>query len=293
IRNFFCGLAFGITETIPGVSGGTVALILGFYGELIHSINNFRKEPKKTLGFVVPLLLGVASGILLLGSFISFLLANFSFPTMLFFIGLISGVIPHIFKKTNKPGETFKPGAKDLALFLLPALLLALASHLGESGAAGPAEQFGGVGPAKMLFIFAGGVVAAAALIIPGVSGSFVLLMLGLYPLALYSVKMAGSFLSDFKNLELFADICAVLVPLAAGVLLGGLAMARFIERLLGRHGKIVYTVILGLLAGSLYALFRNPITYQSGISAPAIVFGVFTFAAGAFASFFIGRKRL
>ena len=101
IRNFFNGLAFGITETIPGVSGGTIALILGFYFELIETINHFTENFKKRLQFLIPLIIGVVSGILLFSSLINFLLMYFSFPTMLFFIGLISGIIPHIYARAR------------------------------------------------------------------------------------------------------------------------------------------------------------------------------------------------
>src|SRR5215510_6520550 len=96
VRNFLNGLAFGITETIPGVSAGTIAIILGFYFELIETVNHFTENIPKRLKFILPLVLGIIAGILLFSSIINYLLGNYSFPTMLFFIGLISGIIPHI-----------------------------------------------------------------------------------------------------------------------------------------------------------------------------------------------------
>ncbi|MCL2763362.1 MAG: DUF368 domain-containing protein, partial [Treponema sp.] len=103
VRNFFNGMAFGITETIPGVSAGTIAIILGFYFELIETINHFTENLKKSLALLMPLILGVITGLVLFSSLIHFLLTHYSFPVMLFFIGLIVGIIPHIFVKVKEP----------------------------------------------------------------------------------------------------------------------------------------------------------------------------------------------
>jgi len=122
IRNIFNGLAFGITETIPGVSGGTIAIILGFYFELIETINHFTEDIKKSLRFLLPLVVGMVAGILIFSSIINYLLLHYSFPTMLFFIGLITGIIPHIFSKVKNPSQ--KLNAKDILLIAVPFLAL-------------------------------------------------------------------------------------------------------------------------------------------------------------------------
>jgi len=292
LLDFLRGLAFGITETVPGVSGGTIAIVLGFYNELIESVNHFTEDPKKYLKFFIPLLIGAAAGVFLFSSLISFMLTNYSLPSMTLFIGLITGIIPHIFAKTR--GDDKKIKLKNAALTAAPFVLLIMISHLkGTSGAADPAEAVRSMGTASAAFIFFAGILAASALIIPGVSGSFVLLLLGVYPVATYSVSSIGAYLTDIGNVGLFLDIVKVLGPLAAGVAVGGLSTARLIEKLLKDHGRTVYSIILGLLAGSVYALFNEPIVYRSGVSASAITAGALTFAAGAAISFAAGRKRL
>jgi len=293
IKNFINGLAFGITETVPGVSGSTIAIILGFYGELIEAINHFTKDIKKYLRFAVPFLLGTAAGLLLFSSLINYLLEYYSLPAMTFFIGLIIGVIPLIYKKVRRPGE--KILVKDAALVLCPIILLVIISNVkGAVGsAADPAEAVKIVGAPYMIFIFIAGVLAAAALIIPGVSGSFVLLLFGVYPLVMYSVSSVGVYLTNVGDLKFLADIMKVLVPLAAGIIVGGLAMARVIERLLANHYRTTYSLILGLLTGSVYTLFKDPIVYRSGVTAQMIALGAATLVCGAAASFFIGKKRL
>jgi putative membrane protein len=144
-----------------------------------------------------------------------------------------------------------------------------------------------------MIFIFFAGLLAAAALIIPGISGSFVLLLLGIYPLVIYSLSTIRLFLADVTNTPLLLDICKVMGPLALGIIIGGLSMARLIEKLLINYHRTVYSIILGLLAGSICVLFMDPIVYKSGISAIIIAIGVVMFALGCVLSFILGKKRL
>jgi len=290
-RDFMNGVAFGITETIPGVSAGTIAIILGFYHELIEAINNFTKDYKKYLRFLLPLSLGIVAGVLTFSSITHYLLTNYSFPTMTFFIGLIVGIIPLIYVKVKDPSRRFK--LPEIALIVCPMLFLMAISHLRGATVTNPEEIIYNLDWRSMLFIFFSGVLAAAALVIPGISGSFVLLLLGIYPLAIYCISQIRFLLADVTNLSLMLDIAAVLVPLGIGVIVGGLSMVRLIEKLLKNYYKTVYSVILGLLVGSVYSLFRDPIVYQSGISAQVITVGAITFLGGCAASFSIGKKRL
>jgi len=299
IRNFFNGLAFGITETIPGVSGGTIALILGFYFELIETINHFTENFKKRLQFLIPLIIGVVSGILLFSSLINFLLMYFSFPTMLFFIGLISGIIPHIYararvKNNDETQEVKKIKFTEILLIIIPFIILITLSFLkNETGLTNYEETISNITFPFMIFIFFSGILAAAALVIPGISGSFVLLLLGLYPLIIYSVSSIRQLFTDNGTLEHFLNICKVLGPLALGVIIGGLSMARLIEKLLKNYQTIVYSVILGLLSASVIVLFKDPIVYKSGLSIFIVISGIITFSAGCVLSFFLGKKRL
>ena len=291
IRDFFNGLAFGITQIVPGVSGGTIAIILGFYYELIEAVNHFTEDWRKYLRFVLPFLLGTAVGIVTFSSIINYLLTNHSFPTMSFFIGLIVGIIPPIYFKVKDPARRFT--GREIALIALPAALLIIISELKVVSVTNPVEIINSIGIPYMLFIFFAGVIAAMALIMPGVSGSFVLLLLGVYPLITYSLSTIGHLLADITNIRLMMDICKVLVPLGIGVIIGGLSMARLIEKLLNNYFKITYLIILGLLLGSVYALFKEPIVIQSGVSAIIIIIGSVTFVLGYVISYKLGKKRL
>jgi len=291
VRNFLNGIAFGITETVPGVSGGTIAIVLGFYDELIEAANHFTEDYRKYLKLVIPLLIGVAAGLITFSSIINYLLTNFSFPTMAFFIGLVVGIIPHIYAKVKEPGRFFT--AKETVLILLPMLALMIISHLKPATVTDPAVVISGITLAYMILLFFSGIIAAAALVMPGVSGSFMLLLIGVYHVATYSVSSIRHLLIDMTNISLMTDIAKVLVPLGLGIIVGGLLMTRLIEKLLQNHYKTMYSIILGLLIGSVYALFRDPIVYQSGLSALIIVAGVVTFLLGSVISFNLGKTKL
>ena len=290
IRNFVNGIAFGITETVPGVSGGTIAVILGFFDELIHSINNFRKDVKKSLKFLIPLALGLVSGLLVLGSIIHYLLINFSLPTMAFFIGLIVGIIPVIYSNIKGPGKM--PDLKGVLLILAPVVVLVVTASIKNIFVTESVADISQVTFPQMVFIFFSGIIAAAALVIPGVSGSFILLLTGVYPLFIESIASVRLIIFDLSNTSLLMDTLKVLAPLAVGIIIGGLLMVRFVESLLKNHYRIIYSVILGLLVGSVYVLLREPLTFQSGISTVSILIGVATFLAGLVFSFFSGKKH-
>jgi len=288
IKDFLNGLAFGITQIVPGVSGGTIAIILGFYEKLIDAINNFTKEFKKHFKFLLFFSLGIGIGILAFSSLINYLLTEFSFPTMLFFIGLIVGLIPLISQKVK---GNFK--FKDFILIILPILILVISSHLNIIQTVDPNETISNINIPFMFFLFLVGLIAAAALILPGVSGSFVLLLFGVYPLATYSVSTIRLLLTDLTNTSLMLDIIRVLGPLSIGILLGIILTARIVGKLLKNHFRPTYLIILGLLIGSTYVLIREPIVYQSGTSSLIFMIGTITFMVGLLISFSLGKKKI
>jgi putative membrane protein len=291
IRNFLNGLAFGITETIPGVSGGTIAIVLGFYFELIEAINHFFEDIKKYLKFAIPLILGLITGLLLFSSLIHYLLTYYSFPAMLFFIGLIIGIIPIIFSKVKESGIRLK--LSEIILIIIPFLILLVISGLKETSVVDPEEVINNIDFPFMVFIFFAGIIAAMALVIPGISGSFVLLLLGIYHVIIYSISSIRLLFADISNTILLLNICKILIPLIIGIIIGGLLMVRLIEKLLKTYQKLVYSIILGLLLGSVCVLFREPMVYKSGISAIIIIIGIATLSLGCVFSFIMGKKHL
>jgi putative membrane protein len=235
--------------------------------------------------------IGAAAGVTLFSSLVDFLLKNYSFPTMLFFIGLIAGIIPHIFREVKEKGRVF--ALREILLVAVPFVLLILLSLVKKEAPVTNEVTINNITVPYMIFILAAGILAAAALVIPGISGSFILLLLGLYHLITASLASVRVLLADITNTGLMLDICKVLGPFGVGIIIGGLSMARLIEKLLKNHRKPLYSVILGLLAGSIIALFRDPLVYASGISVTIVSIGIAAFLLGCVLSFIAGKKRL
>ena len=295
IKYFLNGLVLGITQIVPGVSGGTIAIILGVYFELIEAINHFTKNVRKYLGLLLPFVFGIAAGMVLFSSIVNYLLIYHSFPTMLFFIGLIAGIIPHVYSKITDGRHSGRRKLKlnEILLIIIPFVILLVISGLKGVSAVNSEEAINHIDIPFMIFIFFSGIIAAAALIVPGVSGSFILLLLGIYPVVIYSLSSIRLLLADITNITLMLNICKVLAPLGIGIIIGGLAMVRLIEKLLKNYTGITYSIILGLLLGSGYVLFKEPIVYQSGVSTVIVIIGIVTFFLGSVFSFMLGRKRL
>jgi len=283
LRNFANGLAFGAVQTVPSISGGTIAIILGFYFDLIRAINRFRDDVAGNLKFLLPLFAGTAAGILLFSAFVGYFLENHSLPTMLFLLGLVLGIVPHILARVREGGGG--PGLLNVILIAAPFPLLILPALLASNAPPDPGEVAAAVGIGRMLFIFFAGILAAAALVVPGISGSFLLLMLGIYPLVINSLRLllAGD----------TAPAVRVLGPLALGILVGGLSMLRLIELLLEKRRRSVYSLILGLIPASAVAMMLTPMVYRSGVTPAALAVGTAAFAVGAALSFMLGRKRI
>src|SRR5690625_4540379 len=121
-KNIYRGIAMGASDVIPGVSGGTIAVLLGIYDQLVGAINGlFSRNWRKHLGFLIPLALGIAVAIFTLARLMDWLLKHYSGPTFFFFLGLIIGVIPYLFQEADVK-TNFK--TKHYILLLIGAILI-------------------------------------------------------------------------------------------------------------------------------------------------------------------------
>ncbi len=235
------GALFGIANIIPGVSGGTLALTMGVYEDLISAISHFFRDVKKSLKFLLVFGLGAALSILLMSKVISLCLDKFPFPTTLFFIGLIVGGVPLLTRKVRK--SKIRPW--NLLLFLLTFGVVIVMAFMQEGS---NVVSLNNVSPWMMFVLFLVGMIAAATMVIPGVSGSFVLMLLGFYkPI----VNVVGS-LTDFSQL---GHNLMILIPFGLGVLLGIILIAKLIEFLFNKYEISTYYAILGFLIASIFTL--------------------------------------
>jgi len=289
VRNLLNGAVYGATLIIPGVSATIFAIMLGYYDELIYNMNHFREDFRKNARYLGVFVVGVATGAVAFSSVIILLLDNFSLPTMLLFAGLLTGILPLTYKYAK--GGAKRVALREVALAALSMVALVVLSVVVPEPPVEHADAVGTVNVAQVLFVFFAGIVNGATLVIPGLSGAFILLIMGLYPMVVASVSHVGSLLGDIGNLALWWEMGVVLAPFGIGALIGCIFMARLMEKLLRDYHKSVYAAILGLILGSLITLFINPLVYQSGTSAPFIAVGVVTFVAGAVLAHVLGKK--
>jgi len=290
VRNFLNGAVYGTTLIIPGVSATIFAIILGFYDELIYTMNHFREDYRKNTRYFLIFLFGVATGTVAFSSLVLYLLTNFPFPTMMLFMGLLLGIVPFIYSKTKDAPARI--ALREIGLAIIGFVILVVLSFGLDTPMVNPAEALDAMNASQVVFIFFAGIVNGATLVIPGLSGAFILLIMGLYPLVIFSVSSIAVFLGDIRNISLLMDIFMVLAPFGIGAVFGLLGMARLIEKMMSKFPKSVYAVILGLLLGSVIALIQNPMVSAGMTSTAFVAAGVITFAFGCAAAFLLGKKH-
>lgn len=248
MTTFLQGLWVGGTMTVPGVSGGSMAIIIGCYDQLIAAVSGIFKRPRESIAFLTVFLLGSAIGIFTIAKLMSdLLLARFPMPTRWFFVGAVAGGIPLIWRESHL-------ARIDWRTFLFPALgllLVFLAAQL-------PSGLFAleTAGPRGLFLQIAGGLIVALALVLPGISTSQMLLMLGLYEEIVARV-------SSFDLLPL--------VPFSLSLVVSTFLVTRALERLLGRHPQVTYMVILGFVLGSIAELYPGLPASGAAIASAAV----------------------
>lgn len=247
IKNILKGMVIGIANIIPGVSGGTMMVAMGIYDKLIHCITHIFKEFKKSLLFLIPIAIGM--GIAIIGSSfgIEMLFEKFPVQTNLLFIGLIVGGLPAMWK--NVKGKSIRFG--HVLAFLAFFALVTVMALLGEKE--GNAVDLS-LNLWNILKLFGVGVIAAATMVIPGVSGSMVLLLLGYYNPILASINDFIRALTDFDVPAMLNEF-GVLFPFGIGVIVGVLVIAKIIEYIFEKFPLYAYWAIIGLIVASPIAI--------------------------------------
>ncbi len=258
------GAAIGAANTVPGVSGGTIAVITGIYDDLIAAVGRlFSREWRRHLSFLLPVLAGIVVGAVLFAGFIEFGLERYPEQTAFLFIGLILGSVPVVSAQVR--GERARP-VHIVAALAASALLVAQAL-MGEPGFR---EPIGAVSGATVAPLLMAGVIAAATMVVPGVSGGFVLVLSGMYTTVLQAVTT--------RNVPM-------LLVLAVGAAIGIILVARLMDMLLRRARTITYWIILGLVVGSVAGVWPGVASVRSA------AFDVLAVAVGAAAALLLGKR--
>lgn len=280
----FKGFLMGIANVIPGVSGGTIAIILGIYEQFISSISNLVKNLKENIKFLLPILIGMVLAILILSSVIEYSYDNFPLPTMMFFVGLVLGGIPMLMKNVINKKE-----CKQVSSYVIATLAFALVIFLACSDLifnTTTEVSFVNMAVFDYVLLFIVGVVTAATMVIPGISGSLVLMLLGYY----YPVISTISNLLTFDNLV--GDIL-VLGVFGVGVLVGIVLISKLLEMLFKKYNTKTYFGVLGFIFASVLAIPISTCLEVETLtmSMSHIISSLILLAAGATVSYKLGEK--
>lgn len=264
-------MVIGVANIIPGVSGGTMAVSMGIYDTLIHCVTHLFSEFKKSLQFLIPIFLGAGIALVGLSFVIEFLFANYPLPTNLLFIGLIVGGLPAIGKKVK--GNKIQVG-HVIAFLAFFALVVGMAALGGTEGNAADLS----LSIASVIKLFFVGVIASATMIIPGVSGSMVLLLLGYYNPILTTIN---SFIKSLAAMDMNGIMqgVGVLMPFGIGVVAGIFVIAKMIEIIFAKFPLYAYWAIIGLIVASPIAILL--MSTVGTINVMTVLGSVIAFAAG------------
>lgn len=230
IKGFFIGMA----TLVPGVSGGTMAIILGVYDDMIEGISSFFSNWKKNFLFLAQIATGSIIGIIVLSRFFESVLEKYGLEMQYLFIGAILGGLPVLMKKANEKSKIKKT---DYIYFILGfALTLIMATDTGAIVKLTASENLTGY-----ILLFLAGVIMAIALVLPGISGSFMLLALGLYDKTLNAINNR---------------ILVFLIPLLFGIAIGTLVSTKIINKCLHKYTSSTYMLIIGFVVGSIVTVF-------------------------------------
>lgn len=240
------GALIGIANVIPGVSGGTIILTLGLYEKLIDTINNFLKNIKENILFLAKLLIGSILGIIIVSKILVKILNIYPIQINIFFTGLILGGIPLILKN-------IKENKKHNYILIIVFLILVLTSYLK------PINQVNitNITTHNFFKLFLIGMIGAATMIIPGISGSFVLITLGYYEPILNTIN---KFIESFIGNESLVQNFLILLPFGLGIIVGFILTIKLIQYFLNKYKNQSYYAIIGFIFGSIFLILK-PLT--------------------------------
>lgn len=259
LKYFLCGLIFGTANVIPGVSGGTMLVVFGIFDRLTDAISGIKKI-FKNFPFLLTFALGAGAGILVSAKVISQMFVSFGVQTNMFFIGLILGGIPLIYRLGTAEK---KPKPLCIVPFVIAmAFVIALAVLEKLNIFSLTAETVEGFDLVFSLKMVGSAALAAVTMIIPGISGSFVMMLLGVYE------TIIGA-LSTFNFY--------VIIPFAIGAVVGIVVGAKLISMLIAKNRLMVYSALMGLVIGSVYAILPDGFGFnlQTGYGFVFLLLGV------------------
>ena len=241
--NILKGFAMGTSDLVPGVSGGTIALLLGIYNKFIDSISGiFSRRFWPSFTFLIPIIIGMLLAMGSLSNLFNYLLSQHHIPTMFFFGGLIIGIVPYLLKisnyKTSFTTKHYMMVIAGIAILIVITLMNNGDKHAGETLT---------LSTGLIIKYFIAGMCASSAMLLPGISGSFMLLVFGVYGTVMLAISEVVKL--NFTGLP-------ILLAVGFGVLAGFIISSKIIQYFLTHHKLMTFALIIGFVVGSLFAVF-------------------------------------
>ena len=269
------GAIIGIANVIPGLSGGTIAVAIGIYEKLVGALSDMFKHPIKSIKEIWPILLGIVIGIVFSALGITYMLENYEVPSTMLFVGFILGSLPIVIKEVEN--KKIKP--RYIVAFIIMMLIVVSMPFFTIFGLNSASAS---LNPILLLII---GIVAAATMIIPGVSGSVVLMTLGYYDKIMGKISDCIIALKDFNISALFSNVL-ILIPFGVGVVLGIILMSKIMKWLISKFKTTTNWAILGLIAASPFAIITK--IDIAGASIVQLIVSIVTFIIGYTIAYYI-----
>ncbi|WP_024615250.1 DUF368 domain-containing protein [Clostridium sp. Ade.TY] len=256
IINFIRGFCMALADSVPGVSGGTIAFILGFYDKFINSLNDVvtgNKEKRiEAIKFLIKLGIGWITGFVLSVLFITSIFNEHIYEISSLFVGFIIVAIPIIFKEERK---SIVGKYKNIIFLIIGILIVAGITYFNPaSGGSGVVVSVESLNIGLSIYVFVSAMIAISAMVLPGISGSTILLIFGLYAPVLGAVKQVLKFNFDYLP---------VVIIFGVGVLTGIAVTIKGVKYALSHYRSQTIYCILGLMIGSLYAVFMGPTSLE------------------------------
>ena len=246
------GMLMGAADLVPGVSGGTIALITGIYKELLESINSislsnlklWKQQGLKSVWgkingpFLIAVFGGILSSILLLSRLLEWLIENHPLVLWSFFFGLLIASIIYLFRA-------------ELSFSMLNVLYVCFGAVISFL----VTKLNGGANQSSLWYLFLSGFIGISAMILPGLSGAYILVVMGVYQTVLSNVRIAQDLIFNFDQTQ-FINTASILGVFILGILVGIKVFAKFLSWLLNHYPQRSIAVLVGLMIGALHKVW-------------------------------------
>lgn len=253
IINFIRGFCMALADSVPGVSGGTIAFILGFYDKFITSLDDLAtgdlKHKKEALKFLIKIGIGWIVGFILAVLILSSIFESHIYQISSLFLGFIIFAIPLVIKEEKK---VIKGKYYNILFLLIGIALVSAITYFNPIGTSASVIDVTKLNFGLAIYTFVVAMVAISAMVLPGISGSTILLIFGLYIPIINAIKELLHF--NFSYLP-------IVIIFGLGIITGILAIIKLIKKSLEKNRSAVIYLIIGLMLGSLYAIVEGPKT--------------------------------